>query len=188
MKNQNENAAVSDVTARMREEASILSLLNGQSVGVSSVVNKLREFADSIEAAAKREKAAIEADALAVGGAVGGMVEAARHKPSNAAAMREALEAARDLLLPRCNGGTAFARVCGETVNKIMDALSAPPRNCDVGTAEEQEVRFKRFCESHWDLNNADSTCAECPLKEKAGTECEFAWAQMPYKEKEGAE
>lgn len=37
--------------------------------------------------------------------------------------MREALEAAHDLLLPQCNGGTEFAKACGETVNKIMDAL-----------------------------------------------------------------
>jgi hypothetical protein len=37
--------------------------------------------------------------------------------------MREALEAARDLLLPQCNGGTEFAKACGETVNKIMEAL-----------------------------------------------------------------
>lgn len=34
MTNQNENAAVSDVTARMRKEASIRSLLNGQRVCV----------------------------------------------------------------------------------------------------------------------------------------------------------
>ena len=27
------------------------------------------------------------------------------------------------MLLPQCNGGTAFAKACGETVNKIMDAL-----------------------------------------------------------------
>lgn len=65
----------------------------------------IKEFADRLEAAAKRER--------------------------NAAAMREALEAVRDLLLPQCNGGTAFAKACGETVNKILDALSAPPRNCD---------------------------------------------------------
>ena len=64
---------------------------------------------------------------------------------------------------------------------------AAPPRNCDVGTANEQEVRFKRFCESHWDLNKPDSTCAGCPLDERrVGTACEFAWAQMPYEAGEG--
>ena len=48
------------------------------------------------------------------------------------AAMREALELARDLILPQCNGGTEFAKACGETVNKIMNALAKPPRNCDL--------------------------------------------------------
>lgn len=50
----------------------------------------------------------------------------------NIAAMREALESARDLILPQCNGGTEFAKACGETVNKIMNALAKPPRNCDL--------------------------------------------------------
>lgn len=52
---------------------------------------------------------------------------------NNSAAMREALEAARDLLLPQCNGGTAFAKACGETVNKIMDALKEErTSNCNA--------------------------------------------------------
>lgn len=48
------------------------------------------------------------------------------------AAMRDALESARDLILPHCNGGTEFAKACGKTVNKIMNALAKPPRNCDL--------------------------------------------------------
>jgi hypothetical protein len=48
------------------------------------------------------------------------------------AAMRDALESARDLILPHCNGSTEFAKGCGETVNKIMNALAKPPRNCDL--------------------------------------------------------
>jgi len=78
-----------------------------------------------------------------------------------------------------------------DRVNSALEeadaALALPLRQCDVGTAEEQEVRFMRFCESHWDLNNPDSKCAGCPLHEKVGTECEFAWAQMPYEAEEGA-
>lgn len=50
----------------------------------------------------------------------------------NIAAMREALESARDLILPHCNGSTEFAKACGETMNKIMNALAKPPRNCDL--------------------------------------------------------
>ena len=53
--------------------------------------------------------------------------------------MREALEAARDLLLPQCNGGTAFAKACGETVNKIMDALK-DERTSDGNAAALREA------------------------------------------------
>lgn len=53
--------------------------------------------------------------------------------------MREALEAARDLLLPQCNGGTAFAKACGETVNKIMDALKEE-RTSDGNAAAMREA------------------------------------------------
>ena len=108
---------------------------------------------------------------------------------NNSAAMREALEAARDLLLPQCNGGTAFAKACGETVNKIMDALSAPPRNCDVGTAEEQTERFKDLCRKYRCGPGPRANCKGCPIQhESPHVGCTFAWAQMPYNEKEGAE
>ena len=50
----------------------------------------------------------------------------------NIAAMYDALKKARDLILPQCNGGTAFAKACGAVVNEIIAALSAPPRNCDL--------------------------------------------------------
>ncbi len=102
-----------------------------------------------------------------------------RKQIGNAAAMRKALEAARDLLLPQCNGGTAFARACGETVNKIMDALAKPPRNCDVGTAGEQYNRFDEFCMRHYKEGNV-MKCGQCPFSEPT---CKFAWAQMPYTE-----
>ena len=121
---------------------------------------KQESLADRLEAATKREKA----------------------QPGNAAAMREALEAARDLLLPQCNGGTAFAKTCGETVNKIMDALSAPPRNCDVGTAEEQEERYIKLKREHIDK------LTRCPAVGPSFFPDSLYWAQIPYKEKEGAE
>lgn len=97
------------------------------------------------------------------------------------AAMREALELARDLILPQCNGGTEFAKACGETVNKIMNALAKPPRNCDVGTPEEQGDRFADFCRKHECTMN-------CPIKKKwsgYNPSCGILWSQMPY-EKEG--
>ena len=59
------------------------------------------------------------------------------------------------------------------------DALFTPPRNCDVGTAEEQEERLNEFCSSHFEH------CSKCPLFDKFRY-CQTAWMQMPY-EKEGA-
>ena len=56
----------------------------------------------------------------------------------------------------------------------IETAISVPPRNCDVGTPEEQNERFLKFCTS--------MDCERyCPLF-KADS-CELAWAQMPYEE-----
>ena len=99
--------------------------------------------------------------------------------------IREALE---EILLICYKAGVRYGYdvACGLIKSKAKKALSEPPRNCDVDTAEEHEVRFKRFCESHWDLNNPDSECARCPLDERVGTECEFAWEQMPYEAQEG--
>lgn len=60
----------------------------------------------------------------------------------------------------------------------IMDAaLAKPPRNCDVGTPEEQAERYENLCDSH----TCGSICSGsgCPLYDY---DCSpFAWAQMPY-------
>lgn len=68
-------------------------------------------------------------------------------------------------------------------------ALSKPPRNCDVGTPEEQHCRFIEYCNA-----------CDCPMgcihrKEFIGMldarcasmlKCYIRWSQMPYAE-EGA-
>ena len=64
----------------------------------------------------------------------------------------------------------------------IDAALSALPRNCDVGTEEKQYERFRAFCDKY------DKDCTGCPCD---GLTCSLAycfakWAQMPYVEKEG--
>ena len=65
-------------------------------------------------------------------------------------------------------------------------ALTTPPRNCDVGTAEEQHARFVSYCDR-----------CDCPmgcdhrksfigvLKPECASilKCFTRWAQMPYKE-----
>ena len=62
---------------------------------------------------------------------------------------------------------------------KAKSALSAPPRNCDVGTAEEQAVRYGRYCDK---FTQDGMHCESCPCCGKIPLgRCEFAWAQMPY-------
>ena len=52
-------------------------------------------------------------------------------------------------------------------VDEARAALSSPPRNCDVGTADEQCERYKATGETHHTLTLANA----------------LAWAQMPYGE-----
>jgi len=67
--------------------------------------------------------------------------------------------------------------------NIIADALSAPARNCDVGTAEEQAKRYANHCDAYL-REDGGKPCTGCPCCGKIPFgKCEFAWAQMPYKE-----
>ena len=99
----------------------------------------------------------------------------------NAARMREALEnIAEYAKAAECH--TEDAHLLGY-LNQIAmwaeDALSAPPRNCDVGKPEEQAERFQWFCDTR--------PCDCCTLKNKVNEtlDCAIHWAQMPYKEGE---
>lgn len=67
-------------------------------------------------------------------------------------------------------------------------ALAAPPRNCEVGTEDEQAERFENFCLKH--IGCAEETggrhCVGCPLEKASRNttqKCELYWAQMPYEE-----
>ena len=73
-----------------------------------------------------------------------------------------------------------------DVIAKAKAALSAPPRNCDVGTADEQEDRFDKFCDSHkWvDDEGANACMSECPLYNT--NNCSLLWAQRPYEAEEG--
>ena len=68
-------------------------------------------------------------------------------------------------------------------VGKAEAALAAPPRNCDVGTAEEQAHRFHAFCMAH--QSPIKGMCdPPCPCHEQPDKcHCMTAWAQMPYEE-----
>lgn len=69
-----------------------------------------------------------------------------------------------------------------DRLNKEAE-ISRQLRNCDVGTAEEQSMRFHSYC---LDNNASNIGCTNCPLHKEKGR-CEFIWAQLPY-EKEGEE
>lgn len=66
-----------------------------------------------------------------------------------------------------------------DTLAKMDAALALPPRQCDMGTAEEQDRRFKKFCNKHCRGSNVRYPCLTCPLPVD---KCQLAWAQMPYK------
>ena len=86
------------------------------------------QILDRLEAAAKRDRTEIEANALAIGG----VVETSRKKHSgNAAELREALLKAI-VLLQACEWpDDAPMQDITEVMDEIEKALSAPPRNCD---------------------------------------------------------
>ena len=96
----------------------------------------------------------------------------------NAAEMREALESVRNWCLNRLfNSSRQVTVEC--LLSVVNTALAKPPRNCDVGTPEEQSARFDNHCRKHMG-------CLTCPLREKDGgvpKHCEFTWAQTPYEE-----
>ena len=120
---------------------------------------------DDIEAAAKREAATCK-EPLQVG---------------NAAAMREAL-----LIVKRLFDGRIMWQPDIRKAHEAVDAaISDPPRNCDVGTPEDQSKRFRSFCLNHTSASDVDMECCRCHL-EKVHAMCELAWAQMPYEAQEG--
>ena len=76
-------------------------------------------------------------------------------------------------------GGGYYERI----LDVVNSALSASPRNCDVGTAEEQAKRFKSFCKTH--LSGIRSICStQCPCVGcRRMFHCLTKWEQMPYEE-----
>lgn len=174
---------LAEIVAQIRAAAYIQNADTPQSV--------LR-LANRIEAAWKRERAEIEADALSVGG----VVEAARKREmskiaskngadfgqlGDAAALREALVGLIDGICFHCDlSGDCKGAPC-EKMQKAKAALAAPPRNCDVGTAEEQAERYGRYCDK---FTRDGMHCETCPCCGKIPFgKCEFAWGQIPYEE-----
>ena len=114
-------------------------------------------------------------------------------KVGNVAKMREALVETQSVIakcmdiLNRIPDGVPYDGLIDDVADEICDlrdshvnpALSAQPRNCDVGTDEEQLRRYEELCYSH----TCGSRCSltGCPMYEY---DCSpFAWGQMPYEE-----
>ena len=83
--------------------------------------------------------------------------------------MREALKHCIEELQPYCDG---VARI-DDVLEEAQAALALPRRQCDVGTAEEQNRRMTDFCNSRH--------CENCPVYDSES--CALAWSQMPYEE-----
>lgn len=98
----------------------------------------------------------------------------------NNAVMREALVKIREYIITG-NTGYESKELLELILNWCDSSLTAPPRNCDVGTAEEQSRRFDAFCAVHH--FQSEKGCSGCPCH--GADSCEFKWAQMPYREKE---
>lgn len=102
--------------------------------------------------------------------------------------MREALVAVQKKIEHLCGSfNVPNSLVAGRMeINGIINAaLSGPPRNCDVGTPEEQKARMLEYCKSH---KNVDGIiiCERCPHHGPNWTWCALRWAQTPYEAQEG--
>lgn len=94
----------------------------------------------------------------------------------NVKAISEALESVRNWCLNRLVNSSHQVTVEG-LLSVVNTALAKPPRNCDVGTPEEQAERYEKLCDSHTCGSMCSGSC--CPLYDY---DCSpFAWAQMPY-------
>ena len=110
----------------------------------------VKELADRLEAALGRE----------------------REASGNTAAIRDALEHIAAIPMPPPN--ELAQSIAVEMREVAIAALAKPPRNCDVGTAEEQMKRqYDTMCNTTKACPDSDWSCKECFAK----------WAQMPYEE-----
>ena len=113
-------------------------------------------------------------------------------KRCNAAEMRDALEgmckASQEVFCSFAREtfyGERRLDSLGVAFDKAQAVLSAPPRQCDVGTAEEQIDMFREFCQAekcgrYRCRGGSKSICID---------RCAIDWAQTPYEaQEEGAE
>lgn len=129
-------------------------------------------LADRLEAAHKREMSKIASKNRADFGQLG-----------DCAKLREAVKLAMSVLC-RNEADAPYRAWCeyDNAIDKCKAALAAPPRNCDVGSAEEQDQRFRDFCPKYTH-GGSTSDCEGCKASGTACFECALVWEQMPYEE-----
>lgn len=100
----------------------------------------------------------------------------------DAAEMREALVYASEVLSSwRRDAPLKAWAEYDEAISRARAALAKPPRQCDVGTADEQQSRHCAWCRKHGiDGDNA----VDCIHPDLYCDLCALRWAQMPYEEK----
>ena len=72
-----------------------------------------------------------------------------------------------------------FDNLVGGIERIAHNALSAPARQCDMGTDEEQVDRYCRHCQTHCISCEHRRACNVCG--ERYRLRCFARWAQMPY-------
>lgn len=110
---------------------------------------------------------------------------------SNVQKMREALETVVKVGYPHNFQREAphireYCYDITEAIKKCFAALSAPPRQCDVGTAKEQWSRFEKMCFSSRQPDDPDYCSCKCKVDGGCVNDCALIWAQMPYGAEEG--
>ena len=181
---------IADIVAQLRAVANIQT---------ADTPRSILEFADRIEAAAKREipqpdpdwkticekckDGEILPDNCEYFGEPNGCNsplygQHPKEEHGNAAAMRAALERVIEIAKREWDAFRETAAM--KEMHDICEAaLASPPRNCDVGTAEEQFERWQSFCDKF------DDDCKGCPCDGHSSslTYCFSKWAQLPYEE-----
>ena len=104
----------------------------------------------------------------------------------NAAAMREALEFIKLASDDYEQYGNTKAGALDVIYEKACAALSAPPRQCDVGTAKEQYARFNKYCNKRQKTDKSNP-CGRANRSSNPCAKCYSMWAQTPYVAEEGA-
>ena len=125
-----------------------------ESYGWDVVAKMLRQAADIMERESTREKSS---------------------QVGNAAAMRDALL--------RCDAIAQMPEIREYLIvkdmrNLIKKAISAHPRNCDVGNEKEQSDRLDAFCSKHFRYGDANP-CSQCPVA--AGSDSSLPCVIMDY-------